>query len=103
MQEPEPIHLEESFNEFVKVSGGELVSLLLPSDRPFDNADYLFREEAVVAELKCLQKDILEHGEYQRKLSELYESWIRQDLVQEICWGNSTVEISKLPIKCHSV
>jgi hypothetical protein len=43
VQEPPKLHIETSFNEFVKEFDGELVSDLLPNHAS-DNADYLFRK-----------------------------------------------------------
>lgn len=50
--------LENAFNQFVKKFGGELISELMPrSGNISDNADYLFRQQNIVVELKCLEKD----------------------------------------------
>jgi hypothetical protein len=51
--------LELAFNKFVKEFGGDLVSELLPSNSANipKNADYLFKANNIVAELKCLQND----------------------------------------------
>lgn len=50
--------LENAFNHFVKESGGELISELIPhSGNIPNNADYIFRKQNIIAELKCLKKD----------------------------------------------
>ena len=55
------VDVESAFNEFVEEFGGELISKAVPAN-PEENADYLFRDEGVVAELKCLQKDFFAAG-----------------------------------------
>jgi len=47
-----PVPVEPLWQEFVIATGGELVASLLPGSQPFENADFLFRDAAVVAELK---------------------------------------------------
>src|SRR5271157_5057945 len=59
LQPPQSILVETCFNSFVKQIGGELVSELMPKGVDAGrNADYVFRKEAVVVELKCFQKDL---------------------------------------------
>jgi hypothetical protein len=99
MQEPIRIHIESSFNEFIKQFDGELVSDLLPPN-PSENADYLFRKENVVAELKCLEKDILEQDDSQSKIDALYEKWMRKGLVGVVA-GTVTINSATLPMECQ--
>lgn len=64
LQRPEPIPVEEFFNEFVLEFGGELVSNLMPQNTNLPrNADYLFRKDLVVCELKCLEKDLFNNDD----------------------------------------
>jgi len=50
--------LENGFNQFIKEFGGELISELMPQSANMpDNADYLFRQQQIIVELKCLEKD----------------------------------------------
>lgn len=45
-------------NHFVRTVGGELVSNVIGTKNPlFANADYVFRQDNVVAELKCLSEN----------------------------------------------
>src|SRR6266567_7159531 len=100
MQEPPQLHIESSFNEFVKEFNGELVSELLPANPSFDNADYLFRNDNVVAELKCLEKDILDGIDFKAKLNVLYDTWVRKGLVRP-AWGTVEINTATLPIQCQ--
>jgi hypothetical protein len=53
---PAPVRVEETFDDFVESFGGIKIAKLLPdkSAQPL-NADYLFRHDNVVAELKVLE------------------------------------------------
>lgn len=56
---PENIKVEEAFNSFVKAFGGDLVvDRLAPRAERGENADYVFDAAQVVAELKCLEKNL---------------------------------------------
>lgn len=47
-----PLPVEATWSDFVRSVGGEVVEDLVPEPRTFANADFLFREQGVVAELK---------------------------------------------------
>lgn len=97
---PRLINVEEAFNEFTRESGGELVSDLVGQNPNFDNADYLFRKDLVVAELKCLEKDFLRDIEYQKKIDKLYAKWVNLGLVQP--FARTTINIKDLPERCRT-
>ncbi|MGD0207601.1 MAG: hypothetical protein ABSC89_08355 [Verrucomicrobiota bacterium] len=101
MKRPASISIEPVFNEFVKSMGGELVSNLVGESPGFSNADYLFRSRGVVAELKCLTKDVLANKDYQRDISEMYERWVSAGKLQEIGFGTFKLETAKLPAECQ--
>ncbi len=97
------VNVEESFNDFVREIGGEIVSELLPKSPQINNADYIFREaltEPVVAELKCLTEDLNEIG-YQEKLEDLHREWVRDGLVCERPLGNFLLRSNQLPRCCQ--
>lgn len=54
------IQVEPTFNSFVKAYGGKLISEIVSRSPGFKNADYLFDETKIIAELKCLQKDFFD-------------------------------------------
>jgi len=51
------IEIEREFDQVVKASGGQIVRDLLSKSPRFDNADYVFHDQKIVAELKCLRED----------------------------------------------
>lgn len=53
----DPIPVEQTWREFVRSVGGQVVEEVLPEPRTFENADFLFRSHSVVAELKEIQTE----------------------------------------------
>ena len=70
---------EETFNRFVKNFGGQKISDLLPGDPKFPNADYLFRNENVIAELKTLQTDFGATDSFRDKHIELVKKYLSEN------------------------
>jgi polyhydroxyalkanoate synthesis regulator phasin len=67
---------EKTFDCFVKNFGGEKIADFLPGNPPFQNADYLFRSENVIAELKTLQTDFGTTDSFRDKHIELIKKYI---------------------------
>jgi hypothetical protein len=63
---------EAVFSEFIAEFGGEV--LPEPSDAKI--ADYLFRKQNIVAELKCLMCDQTE--EMNKKVTRVVQDWVRK-------------------------
>ena len=73
-----PIHfdIEPTFNEFVRTfRSGKAVRELLtnPSNLPL-NADYLFPEDKIIAELKCLEKNPIELLDWGLRVSRAFRA-----------------------------
>jgi hypothetical protein len=68
------IQIEPTFNAFVKAFGGELIRDIVGPSPNFHDADYLFRKEGVIAELKVLTEDKLNDPEMRKKLGALFQS-----------------------------
>jgi hypothetical protein len=64
---------ESTFGNFVTDFGGELV----PENSKDKLADYLFRKQNVVAELKCLTED--QTTAMNNKVTEMVRNWIRKN------------------------
>jgi hypothetical protein len=75
------IDIEPQFGEFVKCFGGQLVADIVGQSPSFANADYLFRAENVVAELKTLTEDKSHDEATQKKFGALFRSWIARKLI----------------------
>lgn len=70
---------EETFDRFVKSFKGQKIADLLPGDPSFQNADYLFRNENVIAELKTLQTDFGTTDLFRGKHIELVKQYLLED------------------------
>lgn len=90
--------VEPVFDEFVRAFGGERVSNLISQKNPASNADYFFRKQNILAELKCLTKDSF-GPEYHRKMEKLTDDWMRRRLLFVI--GTVNLDIRKLPPRCR--
>lgn len=53
----EPLDVERLFQEFVNSVGGEVLDETLVGQRDFKNADFIFKKQGVVIELKEIQKE----------------------------------------------
>ena len=54
-----PLPVEKTWHRFVECTNGSVVASLLPASPSFDNADYLFSQAQVVAELKEVQTEFM--------------------------------------------
>jgi hypothetical protein len=63
-----PLEVETTFDRFITGNGGQRVIELLQPMPLTENADYLFPESGVIAELKVITKDFPTAVEYQDKL-----------------------------------
>jgi hypothetical protein len=52
-----PIPVEETFQQFIRQIGGEVISDLVPKSPLFKNADFLFKSENVILELKEVETE----------------------------------------------
>ena len=82
------IPVESAMNDCVQAFGGELGANLRPSVNSPKNADYVFREDNVVAELKCLENDLFTLAHAQ-KLGLLVPDWTRRRLLRRVYRHNA--------------
>jgi hypothetical protein len=82
---------EAVFSEFVADFGGEM--LPEPSDAKI--ADYLFRKQNIVAELKCLMCDQTE--EMNKKVTRVAQEWYRKHRKLPSGYDGRVLEIAKAP------
>jgi hypothetical protein len=74
------VQIEREFDSIVAASGGEIVRLSVGTSPAFDNADYIFHEYKLVAELKCLERDRLTDPAMQVKFRRLWINWRQRGL-----------------------
>ena len=96
-----PVDVTSVFTSFVKVFGGECVEDLLP-DQSYkaNNADYVFRDKNIIAELKCLEDDKSSDPKFQTKIETLYSKWIHSGLIPQPPAYPIAVDSSSLPEEC---
>jgi len=97
MRPPEP--LQNLIDPFVKQCGGEIVAEVLDTGTNLpQNADYLFRNAGVIAELKGLEDDTFGES-FRAKMGDLAGSWQRRGLL--IVYGMTRVDLHRLPPVCQ--
>ncbi len=75
------VDIEEAFGIVVKRCGGELLIDIVGKSPPFANADYLFRQDKVIAELKTLMEDKINDPVMKKRLGDLWIAWRHRSLV----------------------
>lgn len=71
----QPFHVEKLLNEVVVSYGGNLVVDFVSRHIDTPNADYVFYEQNVIAELKCFQKDPFNSIEDSDRVKFLLDKW----------------------------
>ena len=82
---------EAVFSEFVTEFGGEV----LPELSDTKTADYLFREENIVAELKCLMRNQTE--DMNNKVARVAHDWVKKHKKLPPGYDGKVLEIAKAP------
>lgn len=93
------VDIDKEFGVVVKKCGGVVLDEILPKVRDFQNADYIFHESKVIAELKRLDEDKSEDPAMKKKLGELWTSWCERGLVH----GPTPplIDSKKVPTQCQ--
>jgi hypothetical protein len=94
MLPPPSIDIESEMNRFMPEIGGSLVSSFAGCNAQFANADYFFREENIVAELKCLSEDKSSDERQHRAILNLFENYVRRGLITDP--GAPTIKINSV-------
>ncbi|TCJ15228.1 hypothetical protein EZJ19_07935 [Parasulfuritortus cantonensis] len=75
----DPIPVEPTWQEFVLGAGGEIVSRLIPEPRTFENADFIFKEVSVLAELKEIETEFSGSEAFRKGFDELMNRVLAED------------------------
>lgn len=100
MSKPHRIDIASAFADCVESIGGEVLDRSLPKPASCSTADYVFRKDGVVAELKCMEHDIMSTPEFQRRINEAYARWVRKGLVPQPEAPSVQVDLRELPEPC---
>jgi hypothetical protein len=96
---PPRIDVEVEMGRHVKSFGGQLGLDLFGHNPDFANADYVFPQDNVVAELKCLTDDKSEDEDLQKKLEELFETAIKRGFIPNPGPGRVVLETKGTPLE----
>lgn len=101
LKRPEIVNVENFLNEYVEYFGGQVISKDEQNldDRP--NADYLFREQNVIAELKCFQKDLFNSEDDIPRIFIFLDKWEKQKLIRQGDKLGLLLGSKKLPTECQ--
>ena len=83
---------------YVKSFGGQLGLDLFGHNPDFANADFVFPQENVVAELKCLTDDKSQDQDLQQKLADMFESAIARGFIPDPGPGRVILDTEGTPI-----
>jgi hypothetical protein len=76
------VDIDKEFAAVVKKCGGVVLDEELPKKREFYNADFVFHQSKVIAELKRLDGDKSDDPAIKQRLGNLWERWRERGLVQ---------------------
>lgn len=74
-----PIPVEPTWQEFVRTVGGQVITDLLPHPPKFENADFLFAEHGVIAELKEVETEFSRSTAFCTGFSNLMQRLLTED------------------------
>jgi hypothetical protein len=94
------VDVERTFASFVRSIGGEVVEDIVGPSPAFANADYVFRNDCIVAELKRIVDDKAEDQDLQAKIQAKFDRWMADGTIGPI-FGVTVVESKSLPLHCQ--
>ncbi|MHB1290669.1 MAG: hypothetical protein ACYCY5_00570 [Sulfuricella sp.] len=75
----DPLPVEPTWQEFVSMAGGNMVSSFLPDPRTFENADFIFKKAGVLAELKEIETEFSASEAFRKGFEELMARVLAED------------------------
>ncbi|MED5511091.1 MAG: hypothetical protein VX841_12440 [Pseudomonadota bacterium] len=91
------IKIEQEFDQCVDEIGGIKISELVGSSPDFFNADYLFPQYEVIAELKCLEEDKIKDKSLVSKASAIYLRYLSEGKAPKILFGTQKLNTTGFP------
>jgi hypothetical protein len=82
MDRPFVNDIEEFVSRFILTANGQTVVDYLKYTPDFENADFIFKDENVLIELKCLEKDIFSDEDFERNEA-LLEKWFSEGILNK--------------------
>jgi hypothetical protein len=98
---PDPhLDAEEIFDRVVDRAGGVRVDKYINEPIGWENADYYFERDAIVAELKEIVSDPAEDQQLTERISTIYNRYADRGEVP-VVYGSVPIEVSRLPLTCQ--
>src|SRR2546423_2154802 len=95
------IDIQKTFSDFVEVFGGEVTDRTVrPTANLPKNADFIFRKDNIVAELKCLEEDLESKEEFKHKRQALVDKWASAKIIHPPLPGEM-IYTKELPEECQ--
>jgi hypothetical protein len=82
MDRPFVNNVEEFFSRFILTANGQKVADYLKDPPDFENADFIIKDENILIELKCLEKDIFSDEDFERNEA-LVEKWFSEGILNK--------------------
>lgn len=98
---PENVDVEDFFNEYVEYFGGQVISKNEQNLVDRANADYLFKNENVIAELKCFQKDLFNNDDDIPRIFNFLDKWEEKKLIEQSDKIKIVLGTKQLPKECY--
>jgi len=76
--------VEAMLTQAISSIGGVHVRTIVGDSPDFDNADFLFRADNVIAELKCLDEDLVNDSEFIEKATAVHLEQQRLDITRQV-------------------
>jgi len=92
------IDIDREFATCVRKIGGEVLADRFGPNPVFENADYAFAQDGVIAELKRLECDTRTKPTFKQRVSALHAQWIREGKVPPLPYGSFSTK--NLPREC---
>jgi hypothetical protein len=95
------IDLEKEFASFLEGIGAEVSDKTLTGPDIPKNADYIFHDEKIVAELKLLKTNPFENKEFKKSFIKKQNEWLQKGYAT-LAQLNAATNITQLPEKCYN-
>lgn len=92
--------IEALFSEYVEFYGGKVVEKQEDNDTDRSNADFIFVQPEIIAELKTFQKDLFSESEDSARMLGMLEKWIKSGFLTFEEWSKFVFHDKPLPKEC---
>jgi len=96
------VDIRKYFADYIELYGGQVTDQTIePTPNLPKNADYIFRSESVIAELKCLEEDLESKQDFVNKRQALIEKWLREKIIEPPQVSGPMIHTKEFPEACQ--